>query len=73
LPRELARLELALGATTFERGDLPPPLAARWVTSDGRELVEITPAADVSDNTAARHFIGAVHDVVVTATGLPVV
>jgi hopanoid biosynthesis associated RND transporter like protein HpnN len=70
---ELARLEAALGAAAFERADLPPALAARWLASDGRELVEITPAEDVSDNAAARRFIGAVHAIVATATGLPVV
>ena len=45
-------------------------LAERWLTSDGRELVEITPAEDVSDNAAARRFITAVHGVVPNATGL---
>ena len=62
----------AYGAA-FERDDLPPALAERWLASDGRELVEITPAEDVSDNAAARRFITAVHGVVPTATGLPVV
>jgi hopanoid biosynthesis associated RND transporter like protein HpnN len=73
LPAELARLKAALTAAGFERGDLPPALAGRWLARDGRELVEITPAEDVSDNTAARRFISAVHAVVPTATGLPVV
>jgi hopanoid biosynthesis associated RND transporter like protein HpnN len=73
LEPELARLETALGAVAFERTDLPAALAARWVASDGRELVEIVPAEDVSDNAAARRFIGAVHGIVATATGLPVV
>jgi hopanoid biosynthesis associated RND transporter like protein HpnN len=73
LPRELARLAAALQAQRFERDDLPEPLARRWLASGGRELVEITPAEDVSDNAAARRFIAAVHSVVPTATGLPVV
>jgi predicted RND superfamily exporter protein len=73
LPRELARLGAALGAQAFERADLPAPLAGRWLASNGRELVEITPAEDVSDNAAARRFISAVHVIVPTATGLPVV
>jgi hopanoid biosynthesis associated RND transporter like protein HpnN len=73
LPRELARLAAALGAAPFTRADLPAALAARWLASDGRELVEITAAEDVSDNAAARRFITAVHGVVPTATGLPVV
>jgi predicted RND superfamily exporter protein len=48
-------------------------LAARWLAADGRELVEITAAEDVSDNGSARRFITAVHGVVPKATGLPVV
>ena len=73
LPRELARLATALRAAPFDRGALPAALAARWLASDGRELVEVTAAEDVSDNAAARRFITAVHGVVPTATGLPVV
>jgi hopanoid biosynthesis associated RND transporter like protein HpnN len=73
LPRELARLDAALAAQTFDRADLPGPLAARWLAEDGRELVEITAVEDVSDNAAARRFIDAVHRIVPTATGLPVV
>ncbi len=73
LPRELRRLEAALGARAFDRADLPATLAGRWLASNGRELVEITPAEDVSDNAAARRFIDGVHAIVPTATGLPVV
>ena len=73
LPGELARLAAALRAQPVERADLPRPLAERWLAGDGREIVEITAAQDVSDNVAARRFIGAVHAIVPTATGLPVV
>ena len=73
LPRELERLAAALRAERFGRDDLPAALAERWIAADGRELVEIAPAEDVSDNAAARRFIGAVHGVVPKATGLPVV
>ena len=73
LPQELARLAGALRAGRFDRADLPAALAERWLASGGRELVEIAPAEDVSDNAAARRFIAAAHSVVPTATGLPVV
>ena len=73
LPRELARLAGALRAERFDRGGLPAALSSRWLASDGRELVEIAPVEDASDNAAARRFIAAVHSVVPTATGLPVV
>ncbi len=51
-------------AHPFGRDALPEQLASRYVSSDGRELVEITPAEDVSDNAAARRFIAAVRGVV---------
>jgi hypothetical protein len=73
LPEQLARLERGLHASAFDRADLPPALTERWLTSDERELIEITPEEDVSDNEAARRFIAAVHGVVPRATGLPVV
>jgi hopanoid biosynthesis associated RND transporter like protein HpnN len=73
LPAELHRLAAGLSAKPFDRGALPAALAERWLASGGRELVEIVPAEDVSDNAAARRFIGAVHGVVPNATGLPVV
>ena len=73
LPGELERLAGSLRAERFGRDDLPAELSARWVAADGRELVEIAPAEDVSDNAAARRFITAVHSLVPTATGLPVV
>jgi hypothetical protein len=73
LPNELRRLAAGLQALPFGRDALPPALAERWLASDGRELVEITPRYDVSDNDAAHRFIAAVQGVVPKATGLPVV
>ena len=73
LPRELARLAGALRAERFDRDELPAELRSRWIAADGRELVEIAPAEDVSDNAAASRFIAAAYSVVPTATGLPVV
>jgi hopanoid biosynthesis associated RND transporter like protein HpnN len=73
LPEELGTLARGLRAAQFGRDELPRELAERWLAADGRELIEITPAEDVSDNAAARRFIAAVRGVVPTATGLPVV
>src|SRR5690606_10586539 len=73
LPRELDRLASGLGAEPFGRDALPEALRERWIAADGRELVEIAPAEDVSDTGAAERFIAAVRSVVPTATGLPVV
>jgi predicted RND superfamily exporter protein len=73
LPAELTRLAAGLHATKFDRAALPANLSDRWLASGGRELLEITPAEDVSDNGTASRFIGAVRGVVANATGLPVV
>ena len=73
LPDELRRLAAALKAKPFGRDALPEVLADRWLASRGRELIEIVPAEDVSDNAAARRFVDGVRAVVPHATGLPVV
>ena len=73
LPAELSRLASGLEARPFGRDALPEELASRYVGSNGRELVEITPAEDVSDNAAARRFIAAARSVVAKVTGPPVV
>jgi hopanoid biosynthesis associated RND transporter like protein HpnN len=73
LPSELGRLASGLEARPFGRDALPDVLASRYVSANGRELVEITPAEDVSDNAAARRFIAAVRGVVPKVTGPPVV
>jgi hopanoid biosynthesis associated RND transporter like protein HpnN len=73
LPHELGRLAAGLDARPFGRDALPEELASRYVGTNGRELVEITPAEDVSDNAAARRFIAAVRGVVPKVTGPPVV
>jgi hopanoid biosynthesis associated RND transporter like protein HpnN len=72
LPEQLARLSAALNARPFGRDALPAGLTERWLSA-GRELVEIVPAEDVSDNAAAARFVDSVHSVVEKATGLPVV
>src|SRR4029079_750364 len=73
LPAELGRLAAGVQAEPFDRGALPEKREELWLRSGGRELVEVVPAEDVSNNAAARRFIGAVHSVVPKATGLPVV
>lgn len=73
LPRQLERLSKALSAEAVGRDDLPAGLVERWFDDSGRELIEITPAENVNDNSAAADFVDAVRAVVPTATGLPVV
>jgi hopanoid biosynthesis associated RND transporter like protein HpnN len=73
LARALTRLAAGLTARPFARSDLPPELAARYVSAEGRELIEIAPAENVADRAAAERFVAGVRTVVPNATGLPVV
>jgi hopanoid biosynthesis associated RND transporter like protein HpnN len=73
LERALARLATGLTAAPFERADLPPELAARYINAAGQELVEIAPAENVAERDAAERFVASVRTVVANATGLPVV
>jgi hopanoid biosynthesis associated RND transporter like protein HpnN len=73
LARALERLAMGLEARPFERADLPPELAARYINAQGQELVEIAPAENVADRDAAERFVTSVRAVVPNATGLPVV
>ncbi|MEE8307937.1 MAG: MMPL family transporter [Gammaproteobacteria bacterium] len=69
----LERLKRALSATTVSRDTLPDNLVKRFVLPDGRALVEVHPAGDLTDNLAASAFIDAVWQVAPRATGRPVV
>ena len=73
LPGHLQRLAAGLQAQPFQRGGLPAALTDRWVTPDGRELVEILPADNVNDAQAAARLVESVRATVPGATGLPVI
>ncbi|HEX5420051.1 MAG TPA: MMPL family transporter, partial [Gammaproteobacteria bacterium] len=73
LPREFGQLATALRAEPFGLNDLPKPLLERWISADGREVVQVTPREDVSNNAAAERFVDSVRQVVPSATGVPVV
>jgi len=73
MPDQLERLAAGLAARSFDRDELPTQITERWVTGDGRELVEIVPAVNVTDNVAAGRFVDSVRERVPRATGLPVI
>ncbi|MEQ8231539.1 MAG: MMPL family transporter [Gammaproteobacteria bacterium] len=73
-PQQLERLDAALAATPFTFEDLPRALRERWVSADGRHRLEVAPAANLDDNDALEHFVGAVQEVVgPQATGTPII
>ena len=73
LAEELSRLALALEAGPVTRADLPRQLIARWLAPDGRERIEILPAADLDDRHARDEFVERVTAVRESATGSPLV
>ena len=72
-PAAMAKLSVALTATEIKQADLPDTIVDRFVLPDGRTLLEIEPAEDISNNATASAFIDAVWSVAPRATGRPVV
>jgi len=52
---------------------LPQSFVSRWRTPDGRNLIEVIPAIDITNPEYARKFVSEVREVAPRATGLPVV
>ncbi|EWY42350.1 hypothetical protein N825_19400 [Skermanella stibiiresistens SB22] len=74
LPTLLDRLSTGLEVerpVTLE--DLPPSLARRWITPDGRARVEVLPDRDISDSRAMAAFAEPILTIEPTATGAPVI
>lgn len=72
LPARLERLRQSLGAEEVTLESLPADVRARQIAADGRALVEVIPADDLSDNDAMRRFVRAVKAVAPEATSSPV-
>ena len=70
---ELDWLRAALAAEPFQFADLPPGLRARLVAPDGRFLVTVLPAGDISEVAELNAFLKDVRGLVPDATGRPVV
>ena len=73
LPAELKRLKKLLLAQPISIDALPPEVVDRWVSADGRQLVEVQASEDLSDETAAVEFVSQVREIAPVVTGLPVV
>lgn len=73
LPARLEQLEEALHAQRVTLDDLPQDLRARYVSPDGRALIQVLPAGSLTDQMALRRFVSAVQAVAPQATGHPVV
>jgi hopanoid biosynthesis associated RND transporter like protein HpnN len=73
LPGQLTRLKKLLLARPINFDALPPEIIERWVSADGRQLVEVQASEDLSNEDAAFEFVSQVRDITPVVTGLPVV
>jgi hopanoid biosynthesis associated RND transporter like protein HpnN len=73
LPEQLVRLDHLLGATPIDLPGLPPEISERWISPDGRQLIEIHPVDTISPGDGASQFARQVRDVVPDVTGLAIV
>jgi len=71
-PAELAELHLALDPDPITLENLPKPLVARMLSSDGSARLQVFPRDDLSRRGALNAFVTEVQAVVPEATGLPV-
>jgi hopanoid biosynthesis associated RND transporter like protein HpnN len=70
---EIAALRRIVAAQPFGLDDLPRDLRSRMVTSDGRHLVTVLPAAPITTRAATEEFIDAVAAVAPNLAGRAVV
>jgi hopanoid biosynthesis associated RND transporter like protein HpnN len=73
LPDQLLRLNRLLLAQPVDLAALPPEVIDRWVTADGRQLIEVHPSENFAGENAAGEFVDEVRRIAPGATGLPVV
>ncbi len=69
----LGRFQLLLLAEPIDMSVLPAEIIAQWVSADGRELLEIFPREDITDETASRRLVEQVRQIAPNVTGVPVV
>ncbi|MCG5247034.1 MMPL family transporter [Methylorubrum extorquens] len=68
----MSRLSGLLDPEKITLDNLPKPLKAEWVTSDGRARIEVHPKGDSNDDEVLRRFAKEVQTVDPHATGAPI-
>ncbi|BAU92356.1 hopanoid biosynthesis associated RND transporter-like protein HpnN [Methylorubrum populi] len=68
----MSRLSGLLDPNKITLDNLPKPLKAEWVTSDGRARIEVHPKGDSNDDEVLRRFAKEVQTVDPHATGAPI-
>jgi hopanoid biosynthesis associated RND transporter like protein HpnN len=68
----MSRLSGLLDPKKIALDNLPKPLKAEWVTSDGRARIEVHPKGDSNDDEVLRRFAKEVQTVDPHATGAPI-
>ena len=73
LPGRLQTLRASLNAHEITLDSLPDALRERWLSPEGRYLVEVYPKENVEDNAALRRFVQAVQGADPRVIGTPVI
>ena len=73
LPGQLGRLNKLMLAQPIDFDVLPPEVIDRWISADGRQLIEVHPSENFAGENAAGEFVSQVRNIAPMATGLPVV
>lgn len=68
----MSRLSGLLDPKKITLDNLPKPLKAEWVTSDGRARIEVHPKGDSNDDEVLRRFAKEVQTIDPHATGAPI-
>ncbi len=73
LPGQLRQLQTVLGAGPVTRADIPPVLAAGWITPDGRAKLQVLPTRAAARDSAGLHrFVAEVTRLAPEASGAAV-
>ncbi|MCI0591230.1 MAG: MMPL family transporter [Gammaproteobacteria bacterium] len=73
LPGRLQALKEALRAKHVTVADLPHEFVKRWVTPNGRYLIEVFPNENLEDNSALRRFVTALQGISPEFSGPPII
>ena len=72
IAQNLDWLKTQRGDRALTTGDLPPELKQRYLSKNGKVLVEVEPAVDVWERKPTEEFVSQIQSVAPEATGTPV-
>ena len=72
IAQNLEWLKTQRGDRALTTADLPPELKQRYLSKNGKVLIEVEPSVDVWERKPTEEFVGQLHSVAPDATGTPV-